>query len=134
MNKQKTSSWVFLRSCQIYYIFRISTKVRLKRTLKRTFVLQTASLPVNEIQIFMGIWMISMAYLAFHLSYYVLGLLCTHKYEEILSKHFPFYHQNYGLLSTLSLAEIMQLFSRPIIRFILTIEDAAYIVLVVLIA
>ena len=61
-------------------------------------------------------------------------ILCTHKYEEILSKHFPFYHQNYGLLSTLSLAEIMQLFSRPIIRFILTIEDAAYIVLVVLIA
>ena len=47
-------------------------------------------------------------------------ILCTHKYEEILSKHFPFYHQNYGLLLTLSLAEIMQLFSRPIIRFILT--------------
>ena len=53
-------------------------------------------------------------------------ILCTHKYEEILSKHFQFYHQNYGLLSTLSLAEIMQLFSRPIIRFILTIGRSVH--------
>ena len=56
-----------------------------------------------------------------------------HQYAEILSKHLPFYHQNYGLLSTFSLAEIMRFFPDQLSDLYLP-KDAANIVLVVLIA
>ena len=56
-----------------------------------------------------------------------------HQYAEILSKHLPFYHQNYGLLSTFSLAEIMRFFPDQL-SDLYSPKDAAYIVLVVLIA